>query len=220
MATLEDFLPDVQPYCPGVPIPTAERAVLHALREFCTISAYWREDQTFTTVTGASGTGEYTVTLAAGSDMASLLIPITHKNNPVYLKNEVWLTENHAKDWRTRTGEQAKYFTMSAPTIVRLVPYPTIAVVGDLRITKILWPTLTSPLIDDIVLDYAEEISKGASARLMMMPGQQWTDERGLRAASLMLAFKEGCDDAKSKAIAKWQDRSHQRTRRTRGHFF
>lgn len=220
MATLEDFLPDVQPLCPGVPIPTAERAVLHAVREFCSISAYWQEEQTFTTVTDASGTGEYTVTLTAGSDLVSLLIPITHKTNPVYLKNEVWLTENYATDWRTRTGEQAGYFTMASPIIVRLVPYPTVAVAGDLRLVKILWPALTSPIISDVVLDYIEAIGQGAAARLMMMPGQPWTDERGTRATMLMGAFGKACDDAKSLAIAKWQDRSHQRTRRTTGRYF
>jgi len=219
MATLEDFLPDVQPYCQGVPIPTAERAVLHALREFCAKSAYWREDETFTTVTDETGTGEYTVTLDAGTELASLLIPITHSDIPIYLKNEVWLTENYAPDWRARTAEQARYFTMSAPDIIRLVPYPTAAVTDDLRVTKILQPALNAPTVDDVVLDYIEGIAMGAVARLMKMPNQEWTDQRGTSADAMMVAFNDACDDAKSIAIAKWQDRSHQRPRRVKGHY-
>ena len=219
MATLADFLPDVQPHCDGVPIPVAERAVLHAAREFCSKSGYWREDELFETVTDESATGEYTLTPAAGTELATVVTPIMHASKPVYLKNEEWLTENYRETWRALTGEQAQFFTMTAKTVVRLVPYPLTAVANDLRVTKILRPSLTSPVVDATVLaDFSEQIGFGAIARLKAMPGKTWTD---LDTVDAYLArFEDGISEAKSRAIAKWQDRTHQRGRRTQGLYF
>ena len=219
MATLADFLPDVQPHCDGVPIAVAERMILHAVREFCSKSGYWRDDQLFTTVTDESATGAYTLTLAAGTELVSVVTPILHGNKPVTLQNEEWLTEYYAEDWRTQTGETATFFTMSAKTIVRLVPYPTVAVADDLRVTRILRPSLASPTVDDTVhADWCEQIGWGALARLKAMPERQWTD---LTTADAYLEmFKDACNDGQSRAIAKWQDRRFQRKRTVAGHQF
>lgn len=219
MATLADFLPDVQPYCDGVPIPIAERAILHAAREFCSKSGYWRDDQLFDTVTDESSTGAYTLTLAAGRELVSLVTPIYHGSKQVYLKNEEWLSADYAEDWRTQTGETALFFTMSAKTIVRLVPYPTVAVVDDLRVTRILRPSLVSPTVDDTVLgDWSEQIGWGALARLKAMPERQWTDLT--TADGYLEQFQNACNEGQSRAIAKWQDRRFQRQRTTVGRYF
>ena len=219
MADLADFLPDVQPFCAGVPVPIAERAILHATREFCEESGWWRSEQTFTTVTDESGTGEYTLTLASGQNLVSVITPIHHSNYPVTLKTEEWLTEQYALDWRTKTAEQAKHFTMSSKVIVRLVPYPTVAVANDLRVWKILKPALTSPTVDDTIRDdWSEQIGLGALARLNMQIGQPWGDAN--LAAVRYAQFREAVREAKAKAVAKWQDRRHQKQRRTVGHHF
>lgn len=193
--------------------------ILHAVREFCSKSGYWRDDQLFTTVTGASGTGEYTLTMAAGTELVSVVTPILHGNKPVSLRNEEWLTANYAEDWRTQTAEKATYFTMKSKAIVRLVPYPTVAVVDDLRVTRILRPSLVSPTVDDTVqADWSEQIGWGALARLKAMPERQWTD---LTTADAYLEmFREACDEGQSRAIAKWQDRRFQRQRTTVGRYF
>ena len=112
MAALSAFLPDVEPHCQKVPIPTAERAILHAAREFCEKSGYWRVEQLFTTVTDESATGQYTLTFTAGSELVSVVNPIYHGKEEVYLKSEQWLYANYTKEWRTRTGQQADYFIM------------------------------------------------------------------------------------------------------------
>ncbi|MCP5230900.1 MAG: hypothetical protein H6948_02200 [Zoogloeaceae bacterium] len=219
MADLADFLPDVLPWCVGVSAPLAERAVLHAAREFCEYTGWWRSDELFTTVTDESATGEYALTLATGTALVSVLNPIWHASVPVYLKPAAWLTENYTKDWRTKTGEQADFFTMTAKATVRLVPYPTTAVADDLRVTKILKPALTSPTVDDTVLDdWSEAIGWGAVARLKAQPGQAWSDQND--AAAKLLLFEEAKQKAKSKAVADWQDRNFQRNRRVAGHHF
>ncbi|MBX9609692.1 MAG: hypothetical protein K2Y51_26015 [Gammaproteobacteria bacterium] len=217
MATLEDFLPDVLPHCPGAPIPVAERQLLHAIRDFCARSSYWRADQLFTTVTDEVAAGEYQVAPPAGAYLASVLIPIEHAGEPLFLRTPEWLAENYSTQWRTATGAPA-YFTMTTPTRVRLVPYPTVAVTNDLRVTQILQPALSSPTLDDVLLDYVEAIGQGAAARLKMMPDQQWTNEQvGVALGAL---FEEAIEEAKSMAIAKWQDRRHQRKRKTMGYYF
>lgn len=219
MADIADFLPDVLPYCPGVPDPLAERAILHAVREFCSDSGYWRGEQLFDTVTDATGTGEYTLTLAAGTDLVSVVTPIEHGVNQVHLKTEEWLRDNYAFDWRTRTNENAAYFTMKAKTIIRLVPYPTVAVVDGLRVATILGPSLIAPTVDnDVRDDWSEQIGWGALARLKAQPGQEWSDAPG--SAMYRAQFDLAKDDAFTLGLAKWQSRRFQRNRTTRGYYF
>lgn len=219
MAELADFLPDVEPFCEMVPAPIAERAILHACREFCDKSGYWHEDQLFATVTDESGTGEYTLTFAAGTELSSLRNPIHHGNQEVFLKSPEWLSTNFADDWRTKTNEKATYFTMTSKVIVRLVGYPTVAVTNDLRVTKILRPSLTAPTVDNTLAgDWSEAIGWGAIARIKATPNKPYTDLRVVDA--YIAAFNDACDRAQSKAIAMWQDRRHQRQRRAAGSYF
>ena len=219
MAELADFLPDVLPWCPGVSVPLAERAVLHAVREFCEYSGWWRATELFETVTDESATGEYALTLAAGTQLVSVQNPVEHGGAQVFLKSEAWLAENYSKDWRTQTAEQARFFTMTDKTTVRLVPYPTTAVADDLRVVKILKPALTAPTVDDTVLeDWSEAVGWGAVARLKAQPNVAWTDQKD--AAAKLLLFEDAKQKAKSKAIAAWQDRNFQRNRRVSGHHF
>lgn len=219
MAALADFLPDVQPYCEGVPAPLAERAILHALREFCRRSGYWYDDETFEALTDESATGEYTLTLATGTELASVKTPIEHNDLPVPLVTEEWLTTNYSKDWRTLAGEQAKYFVMTAKTVVRLVPYPEVALADAIRVRKILRPALATPTIDDLLLtEWSEQIGYGAQSRLKQDTGKPWADPQG--AQTKFAQFEDAIHKAKSMAIAGRQDRTFQRQRRTVGRYF
>ena len=219
MAAIEDFLPDVQPYCKGVPASLAERALLHAARAFCSTSGYWRASQRFTTVTDESASGEYTLTLAPGTELVSVMNPVYHSDTPIFLKSEAWLSRNYAENWRTLAGQQARHFTMAAKAVVRLVPYPTAAVSDDLRVPFVLRPALTAPTIDTTVQDeWSEQIGWGAIARLKAMPDEQWSDEQG--AVMYAAKFEEAKNEGQSRAIAMWQDRRFQRERTTMGHYF
>lgn len=219
MATLEDFLPDVLPHCAGVPAPLAERAVLHALREFCTRSGYLRATATFETVTDESATGEYTLAPVAGLEVASVVTPIEHGTVQPRLVTEEWLAVNYRSDWRTVTGDEARYFVAPAKTVVRLVPYPTTAVAGDLRVSYVVRPALTSPTIDDLLLEeWSEAIGWGAQARLKMEGNKPWSDANG--AAAKLEMFADAVDKAFSMGLAGQQDRKFQRQRRVTGHYF
>lgn len=218
-ATLSDFLPDVLPWCEGVPAVLAERAILHALREFCTESGYWRATQTFETVTDESGTGEYTLTIAAGQDLASVVTPLEQGNAQPVLKTEEWLATNFRADWRTVTGDEAKYFVMPSKTTVRLVPYPTVAVAGGLRVQHVLRPALITPSIDDLLhAEWSEQIGWGAQARIKADVNQAWSDAAGAEAKRAM--FEDAIDKAFSHGLAGQQSRKFQRGRRVQGHYF
>ena len=219
MAAIEDFLPDVQPYCEGVPVPLAERAILHAVREFCSKTGYWRSEELFTTVTDESSAGKYTLTIAGGTELVSVMNPIYHSDTPIFLKSEAWLGKNYAENWRTQTGQQARYFTMAAKAVVQLVPYPTAAVSDDLRVPFVLRPALASPTVDDLVRDdWSQHIAWGALAELTAIPDKSWTD---LKMAAVYAArFEEAKDEGQSRAIAMYQDPRFQRERTTMGHYF
>jgi hypothetical protein len=70
-------------------------------------------------------------------------------------------------------------FTMLNPNEVTLVPKPETSLLNALTGILAFAPLRKSTgIIDYIFEDYAEEIARGAAARLMMIPNQQWTDPK------------------------------------------
>jgi hypothetical protein len=214
-----DLQPEVLPECPGCPGPLAVREIRNAAILFCERSTYWRADHAaITTVTGESAPGEYTLTIPAGAQIVSVVPPIMHNDLPVYQKSKAWLDENVA-DWAAQTGQQANYYRMLSPVIVRLVPYPTTAQNNALKVRMALKPARTATTLDDTTFEeWFLAIAAGAKAALMAMKEKQWSNAtESLRQATM---FEDAVVAARSKAISEYQNQTVDRRQRSRGHFF
>lgn len=223
MATPADFLPDVLVYFDALPALQAERAILHAAREFCEVSGYWREDVTFAAVTGEydypNYPGVYALTVPTGAELHTVITPAYHDGQPVHLQSAEYLSRRYDTQWLTRTGTRARFMVALPSNRVRFVPYPTDADGTEITVTIVLRPAIANTLIsDEVHARFAEQISVGARARLRDEPGTPYYEPR--IALALRQRFEDYMADAKALAIADRQDRRHQRDKRTRSSHF
>lgn len=215
------LLPEVLPEVHGAPRALVVNAIRKAARRFCERSTYWVADHALiTTVTDENGNaGEYDLTLPAGTEMVTVRQPAFHKAEPIYQKTERWLYESFDPKWRDKTGTQADWFLMLAPTTLRLVPYPVTAQTDALRVTMILKPSGASTGMDTAVYDeWYEVLAAGALSALQKMHDTRWTN---LKQAEInRQLFNNGIDEAHAKITAGYNQQRADRRSKVRGYYF
>lgn len=148
MATaLTSFLDDLYSEFPATPDPEMERAVILAIRDFCTRSHVLQDD--LDDVDVSSGTQEYTISNPTGFEIVAL--------TSVKKDDE---------------DDQYDQFDFVMPTFV-LMDEPEVDF--TLHLKAALRPALDATTVDDILYtDHMETIQYGAKARLFSKNGKQW----------------------------------------------
>ncbi|HEX5362338.1 MAG TPA: hypothetical protein VFW49_14825 [Fluviicoccus sp.] len=204
MKELDDFLPGIRPYAPGVADPTAYFAIRQAAIEFCERTRMW----------------QYTDEWAVNSDdCEGLLSPA---GSVIHEIEKVWFDGHELRkvtasqldmllpNWRSSddkpTGQPA-YVTQTEPNTMLLAPYGA----GTVRVSLILKPSQTCDQLPDFLADqHRETIAWGALARILLIPNQSFTNpEMG---AVFGQSF-QGKLDGKSTAGITGQQRAPVRTR-------
>jgi hypothetical protein len=169
------FFPYLIPLVPHVADPVAEQAIRDACIEFCKESLVWQTPIDPISTTG--GEGVYQLDVPTGTNLAHV-VDLYYDNARLGKKSISEIASKFSYDWMQRVGTPS-VFTMLNPNEVTLVPKPETSLLNALTGILAFAPLRKSTgIIDYIFEDYAEEIARGAAARLMMIPNQQWTDPK------------------------------------------
>lgn len=170
MTDLDEFLPNIRMYAPGVADPTAYFAIRQAAIEFCERTRFWRYEDDFN---------------IAADDCEGLLAPqdaVIHEVDGVWFEGRKLrpVTPDKLDDllpgWRSgavpTTGAPA-YVTQLLPNTVSLVPFGS----GRVKLSLILKPSQNAEQLPDFLANQQREtIAWGALARILLIPNQSFTN--------------------------------------------
>ncbi len=168
MADISVFLPKVRQYAPGAAEPAAYDAIREAVIEFCDRTRLWRDKITETT----AAFGPITLTPAAGAAIADIDL-VRVEGRQLERVSSQYLDDRYGA-WRdtTFTGTPS-FVTQLAEDEITIVPWAAC----DVDVYVRYRPTNTTETIPDFIADgYASTIQAGALARLLMIPGQPFTN--------------------------------------------
>jgi hypothetical protein len=185
------FFPFVLPNANGVPDTLAEQAILHSAIDFCMQTDIIQQVLTASVVANQQ---DYTVVAPTDMKLARILF-VGHEGRELVSvsPNEVYsdtaLRGAAIGTAEPREGTPYCYFTKTPNTLTfSLFPIPDTALTGGLTVKASFAPTNTATTLDELLYDdWAEVIAFGALARLMSMPGQQFTSPA---AASYGMAYR------------------------------
>lgn len=170
MKDLDEFLPNIRMYAPGVADPTAYFGIRQAAIDFCERTRAWRF------------TDDFNVT---ASDQDGLLSPfgsVVHEIESVWFNGRLlrpvtpaWLDEN-VSGWRSgndKPAGQPSYITQTEPNTITMVPFGT----GTVRVSLYLKPSQDCDQLPDFLADqHRETIAWGALSRILLIPNQSFTN--------------------------------------------
>ena len=168
---MDRFVNTVRRDVPGCPNPLIKEEVLASAIEFCRRSWKYTAD---ITVSVENGDAEVTVTLPVGTG----LVGINHTDVDGYMDYRV----DHEGPVITLKGVDSGDYDMIVN--VSLKPLPTVTALPDF-----------------IFEDYYQAIAAGAKAKLMVMPGKEWTNPEYANLHSEV--FQTGVRGAMRKAFRK-----------------
>lgn len=168
-----DLLDEVLPFLAADPSdPVTENAIKRTVIEFCAGSWIWRYLADPMDV--VAGEARYALEPPSGADITAV-IDVTHNNVLLENRSTTWL-DNEIPGWRS-TRKTPKYFTQVDTEEIILAAVPDVGVTGGLVMTLALQPTQrASDFPRWIANRYIYDLANGAISKLMMIPGQPWTD--------------------------------------------
>lgn len=170
MSSLDSFLGYVRPWAPGVPDPTAYKAIRGAAIEFCERTRLWKYEDDFDVSVEDCNSGIFTPNGSVVHDIEVVL----HNGHELFPKatRDLDMLE---KGWRTgeTSGGIPKYFTQIDQSTLRIVP----ALEGHLYLCLRLKPSQEATDIPDFISrEYNEVIGWGALGRILTIPGQSYSN--------------------------------------------
>lgn len=173
MADLIDLLQPILVQAPGCPEPLAEFHYRRAAREFFTETrAYTRE----VTLSVGATLNEYTLALPEATEAFDGRYALY---NGVRLKKAA--ADQSARAYAQDTTGTPRLYRVSGDSLL-VAPSPLEDVSAKLTLSAVLRPTRTAAVLDDALLDdFVDVLEQGTLARLMLMPGKGWSDERAGR---------------------------------------
>lgn len=203
MANYADLYWQVRAELPGVPLPLLNAHYAEAVREFFHRSLAWQYNVPDLLDLNAS-TAFPTVT--AGTHIPAS----TYVVQPVRIKwsdgsDVPFKTRDQMDDidtnWEDTEGSTVDYWTITSPGNFRVYPLLTANQTEVIRLRVAIAPLTTATSIADaLAYEFKESWKNGTLARLLKVPGKDWTNER--LAASYMAMFDTDIKNAKSRAGA------------------
>lgn len=172
MSALDTFLPEVRPWAPGVPDVVAYKAIRNAAVEFCQRTRLWKWESTVAVL--ATDDATRAITIPTGSEIIDF---------EAVLWDGLKLTPKSTEEldgilpgWRTGLIGPGvpQHITQVNEDTLRLVPAPMQD--GSLYLCLRLQPAQNATTLPDFMDKHREALGWGALARLLMTPGQSYTN--------------------------------------------
>lgn len=170
MSSLDSFLPYVRPWAPGVPDPTAYKAIRQAAIDFCERTRLWQYEDDYDVTEQDCIGGIFTPN---GSQLHD--IEIVMFNGQELIPKAPRDIDRLEKGWRTGDlgSGLPKYYTQTEQNALRLVP----AMDGHVYLSLRLKPAQDATELPDFISrEYNEVIGWGALSRILTVPGQSYTN--------------------------------------------
>ena len=198
------FLTEVRPWAPGVPDPTAFKALRGAAIEFCERTKLWK----FESTTAVLSTDPATSTITTPADSTVFDIEVAEFDGVELIPKATRDLDDIMHGWRTGLvgAGQPRYITQIEQNKLTLVPQAYAD--GSLYLCLRLKPSQTAMTMPDFMRDYAEVIGWGALSRLLTVPGQSFSNPAlaaeylakfNMRLDSLSLKGSTGQQNAKKR---------------------
>jgi hypothetical protein len=169
---IDVFLPHVLPSAPGCPDFSARSAVLEAAIEFCTKSHAWTE--TLDLVYLSNGTHSYELDLP--KDTRLVMIKNIWAARGELTSKTMDEIGRELPDWQTARGDP-RFFNQLNWEELRVYPTPNRPESAGLLVRAALAPKRTATTFPDSFADRNfQTIVSGALARLLVVPGQAWSN--------------------------------------------
>jgi len=160
-----------RPHLPGCSTPQIIGALRDSAIEFCKQT---RTLRLTAEIALANQVSEYE--LYAGLEVDVIGIEaVTQNGRPIHPAMESWL-DLHVDQWRTEQQQDATNYVMPSRRTIRPYPSPLDALY-PLVVTSVCQPTIDADSLDaDMIIDWRNGITSGALWRLMLLPGQEWSN--------------------------------------------
>lgn len=194
---------------PGIPEPILVEGVRKSVQEFFKRSESWRY-----TVPGLL---DWTTALGFPALAAGTEIPVgtrvmrvdevKYASDGVSLKPITFKTrqqlDGELSNWEVLTGSTPQRWTNDNDYSPRIIPIATANVTGSIKVRVILAPIDTLVVLPDFLYyEFEDDFKNGALARLMKIPGKDWTNFAASSAYASL--FRAGYIKAKSRANAEF----------------
>lgn len=166
-----DYIPSIHIHVAHCPQPVMLDKLREAAKAFCTDSKIWQE-----TLDGVYVSTSERAIEVEHPEGTRVIAPLDcyFGTDPLVATTPHKLAQHYSENWREESG-QPKYITMDSPDIIRLCPHPETD--GTLTPRAVLAPTLDSTEGPGwLYEDYRDALVHGALARLMVLPGNPWTN--------------------------------------------
>lgn len=188
---------------PGVPLPLLYNHYAEAVREFIAKSHAWQYSCPNALDLAASTAWP---TLVAGTDIPTntyVVEPVNLKwsdGTDIPFRTRDQLDEIDP-DWEQETATKPDYWTITAPGAWRVYPLLSASVTDELYLRVALAPTVAGGVVpEELANEFRETWEKGALARLLKIPGKDWTNP--VAAQVYKQSYDEEIAMAKSRAAA------------------
>lgn len=171
---LDDFFPYVLPEVMGCPDPVLRNAVRMSVIEFCNASQAWSVISDPLAL--EEGVQDYEIETPVGAYAQTV--------------RDVWMGSTRLQaitmaalqevlpNWQTAQGSEPIYYNQAQERgSIRVFPIPTNVHGQELVMRVVFQPTLTTNTVPDwLGQDQMETIAAGAKYRLLLIPGQAWSN--------------------------------------------
>jgi len=194
LISLEDFYTDLYPLVPGCPEMIIENAVRASVLSFCEQSGIIQHEMDPVTI--VAGIAEYD--FEAPNELIVDKIIVANFNSRSLDVLSPRMVEERFPRHRSVDGSPEGIMRIDG-SIFKLYPTPHTTVASALFLTVALKPEPGSEYAPEILMqDHKAAIVDGAAARLLMMPGKDWTNPA--MAGSHAATFAAAVGNAKRRA--------------------
>lgn len=155
---LDALHPFIAPHVRACPDPVIDHCIRQAAREFCQRTRVWRVTDTFPVTGGA----EEIISVPAGAALVEI--------------EDAWFNDIQLSPGRFALGAaegEPAMFTQVLPNTLMVRPPGA----GMLRLSLFVMPSLDAGQLPDFLVSiYAQPIASGALYRLLMIPGENWSN--------------------------------------------
>jgi len=188
------FYPDLLPELPGAPLPMVDHWLRNVVIEFCERSKAHVVD--LVAMNAVANQMAYTLVPLSDTEVVEIRA-LWFSGEKLTPKGHAYL-ENNFDDWMTAVGTP-EHYTQQATDAVLLVPAPSAAETGAIKIKAVARPAIAATGIHDWLFQrYRQAFAAGCKAKMMAMEDVSWS--RPDRVDYYLGMFEAAIDKATSEA--------------------
>jgi hypothetical protein len=171
---LDQFFTRIMPEVSRAPTDFVRQQLIDVLREFCKATRCWQEPTNDVDIT--VGQASYAITPPI-TDAVVVAAEFVSVDGAESIPKGVEFFDRYYADWRTRDGDDFRYFTADVRGTILFPGKPTAAKADALDYRASFMPSQSATEIEERIYDeWFEEVANGVKARMLAMTSKPWAD--------------------------------------------